>query len=238
MKYRLMSIVVAAVFLTILGAPLFVEAATESRSVINCGLTVKAPKDSKGAVVITKMDDSLVDGFISYDEKLTRLSSICRFELTDTLVYTSRVPLSVKVFHEKTNQRPHIFLLDEQNMKWKMLETEINRVDSSAVAELSQSNGIVGVFADISDTYEGTGSWYAHARYPSGSATNLFPLGTELTVTNLDNKKTTNVTVTSTWTQKDSKRVIDLVSTAFKKIASLREGLIHVKIERRILATK
>ena len=79
---------------------------------------------------------------------------------------------------------------------------------------------------------EGVASWYAHARYPNGAATNLFPLGTKLKVTNTANNKSTVVTITSTWTQKDSRRVIDLVSMGFKKLSPLSKGLIKVKLEK------
>lgn len=80
--------------------------------------------------------------------------------------------------------------------------------------------------------YSGIASWYAHKRYPNGAATNLFPLGTKLKVTHQKTKKSIVVTVTSTWTQKDPKRVVDLVSMGFKKLASLSTGLIHVTIEK------
>ncbi|MBI4268431.1 hypothetical protein HY627_01185 [Candidatus Uhrbacteria bacterium] len=81
-------------------------------------------------------------------------------------------------------------------------------------------------------SYTGVASWYAHKRYPNGAATNLFPLGTKLKVTHKKTGKSIVVKVTSTWTQKDPKRVVDIVSTGFKKLASLSTGLIHVKIEK------
>lgn len=81
-------------------------------------------------------------------------------------------------------------------------------------------------------SYSGIASWYAHKRYPNGAATNLFPLGTKLKVTHKKTGKFITVRVTSTWTQKDPTRVVDIVSTGFKKLASLSTGLIHVTIEK------
>lgn len=176
--------------------------------------------------------EELIDSFLPYEKKYSLLSRVCEFELGQNMLYTTSTPVVVVMQYKKTEYRPRIFFWNEEKKMWTSVETTINRQINIAHAELNAQKGIVGVFVDTSDAYEGTGSWYAHKRYPSGSATNIFPLGTILKVTNLENKKSTVVTVTSTWTNTDKKRVLDLVSTAFKKIAPLRQGLIRIRIEK------
>lgn len=87
-------------------------------------------------------------------------------------------------------------------------------------------------FAQEQKEVVGTASWYASKRYPDGAATNLFPMGTILKVTNTKTGAHTLVRVTSRWTQTDKRRVVDLVKTAFSKIGNLSDGLVRVKIEK------
>ena len=59
-------------------------------------------------------------------------------------------------------------------------------------------------------------------------ASNKFPIGAILKVTNKDNKRSVIVRVNDTGKMKDN--VIDLSQGAFKKIAKLEEGRINVKV--------
>ena len=59
-------------------------------------------------------------------------------------------------------------------------------------------------------------------------ASNKFPIGAILKVTNKDNKRSVIVRVNDTG--KMSNNVIDLSKGAFKKIAKLEEGRINVKV--------
>ncbi|MBI2644787.1 hypothetical protein HYW94_01240 [Candidatus Uhrbacteria bacterium] len=179
-----------------------------------------------------RIGSELIDSFLSYEKKFLLLSNVCEFEISEEVMYNKDMAVEITMQNKKTEYRPRIFFWDDGKKKWIQKETLMNRQTNIVRADIHVCKGIVGVFADASDSYQGIGSWYRHAKYPNGSATNLFPLGTKLRVTNLENKKHTDVTVTSTWTNTNEKRVLDLVSTAFKKIAPLRDGLVRIRIEK------
>lgn len=168
----------------------------------------------------------VVSAFTPVPEQLKALSPICAF------VRTQESAVNFSYTHEQTLYRPRVYQWNAEAWEWQSIETTMNRTTNTVSATLNGTRGVIGVFADTSDMYEGTASWYRHTRYPAGAATNIYPVGTKLRVTNTANKKSTSVTVTSTWTNNNKKRIIDLVSTAFEKIGNLRAGLIPVRIER------
>ncbi len=198
----------------------------------NCTVNQKKSSAEVWQSETDSIEDILIDSFLPYEKKYSLLSSVCEFELQQNLVYTTSTTMRIVMQYKKTDYRPRLFFWNEEKKIWISVDTTINRKTNTASAESNIQKGIVGVFADESDVYEGVGSWYAHKKYLNGSATNLFPIGTVLKVTNLENNKNTLVTVTSTWTNTNKKRVIDLVSTAFKKIAPLHQGLIRIRIEK------
>jgi len=62
-------------------------------------------------------------------------------------------------------------------------------------------------------------------------ATHLYPLGSRLLVTNLQNAKTVKVVVTDRIGKRFAKTRIDLSQRAFSEIADLKSGLVPVKVE-------
>ncbi len=184
-------------------------------------------------ISVQTVDSTLVQSFFPFMKNLTLISPVCTVDIPAGVLYTNtQKPTVLSFSYPETPYRPRIFQWNNTARSWKPLLTNMDRNAHTVFLELKDPRGVFGVFVDSSDAYEGTASWYAHKRYPAGAATNLFPLGTPLKVTNLDNKKSTIVTITSTWTQTNKQRVIDLVSTAFKKIAKLGQGLIHVHLTR------
>lgn len=77
---------------------------------------------------------------------------------------------------------------------------------------------------------EGLASWYYSSQYQYGATIDNYPLGTKLTVTNLDNGKKVNVEVVSHGLTQ-SGRIIDLTLTAFEQIAPKSQGLARVLVE-------
>lgn len=62
-------------------------------------------------------------------------------------------------------------------------------------------------------------------------ACRLYPLGTKLLITNLNNKKKVLVVVTDRIGKRFAKTRIDLSMGAFKQVADLKQGLISIKAE-------
>lgn len=212
-----------------------VDALEQSVNVVdtrNCDSSL-APASLSLRQFVKTVDPLLVQSFFPVAKGMILLSPVCEFDgALDDQTSGSKKSLPISLTYTDTMYRPRIYSWNEIVKKWMPLVSTMDRTTNTVSTDIEQGPRILAVFADGTDTYEGTASWYAHKRYVAGSATNLFPLGTKLKVTNAENNKSTIVTVTSTWTNKNEKRIIDLVSTAFKKIAKLGEGLIRVKIER------
>lgn len=77
-----------------------------------------------------------------------------------------------------------------------------------------------------------TASGYIYSSKQLTCASNKYPFGTVLKVTNKENKKSVLVVVTDTGSfGKKYHRDIDLSKAAFKKIGNINEGLLNVKIK-------
>lgn len=95
-----------------------------------------------------------------------------------------------------------------------------------------KSNGQVGKASYYSDYYDGkktaSGKTFRQSEYTCAHMT--LPFGTKIKVTNLANSKEVIVTVTDRGNFPKG-RVVDLSKKAFGEIASLKSGLVNVKIE-------
>lgn len=96
------------------------------------------------------------------------------------------------------------------------------------------------VTIDISAPYrnilnDGHASWYVHPRYRNVlmAASTQYPKGTKVKVTNLKNNKSVIVVIKDYGPDpiRHPDRVIDLNKIAFQKIASVRTGIIDVRVE-------
>ncbi len=186
--------------------------------------------DSKKAA-IESVDSAFIESFFPIKKNHQLLSSVCHIAPISGIEYTTLGTIDIVMKYTATEFRPRIYVWSSDREAWQGVPTTMNRKLLTVHAE-APIDSVVAVIADVSRVYEGIGSWYAHRRYPDGAATNLFPIGTRVKVTNVQNGKSTLVRITSTWTQTNPKRVIDLVKTAFQKIANPRAGLIRVRIEK------
>ncbi|MBI2483991.1 hypothetical protein HYV71_02295 [Candidatus Uhrbacteria bacterium] len=209
-------------------------AARDSESMIaatECGLSIIPPDNNHSDPYFREIPDLLVDAFLPIPSENRRVSAVCEFALGSKVPYNDNHAARVTFSYAESDYRVRVYYWRKTKKEWKALPTEMNRLSRTAIANVPFDAAIVTVLANESPSHEGIVSWYRHKRYPSGSATNLYPTGTHLTVTNLDNGKSVDVTVTSTWTNTDDRRILDLVSTAFRKIADTRIGLINARIE-------
>ncbi|MFA6042351.1 MAG: RlpA-like double-psi beta-barrel domain-containing protein [Patescibacteria group bacterium] len=90
------------------------------------------------------------------------------------------------------------------------------------------TNGYLVVVEDLREEV-GIASWYRSTKYPDGVAHNVYPMGTKLRVTNVENGKSTIVRVVSRGPYVRG-RIVDLVYTAFKKIKGTNGGVAKVKV--------
>jgi D-alanyl-D-alanine endopeptidase (penicillin-binding protein 7) len=106
-----------------------------------------------------------------------------------------------------------------------------SRWDGEAFAAVTPMLPTTLLAVDDTEALEGVASWYASKRYPAGAASNDFPLGTRLKVTNLASGRSTVVTVVSSGPFVPG-RVVDLTHKAFAAIAPRGAGVAQVRVER------
>ena len=81
------------------------------------------------------------------------------------------------------------------------------------------------------ETKMANGKWYDENALTC--ATRLYPLGTFLCITNLENGKSVIIRVTDRIGKRFAKTRIDLSKRAFKEISALKKGIIPIKVEER-----
>ncbi|MBU0671349.1 septal ring lytic transglycosylase RlpA family protein [Patescibacteria group bacterium] len=108
---------------------------------------------------------------------------------------------------------------------WQDTNTNFNKEKGVAVGKTRHKSGIFGVF-EHRDFQTGGASWYNW----NGAASNDYPMGTKLKVTNLANNQSTEVTVVSTGPF-TSGLIIDLPYDKFAEIADPNTGIIQVRVQ-------
>ncbi|MFA5070194.1 MAG: RlpA-like double-psi beta-barrel domain-containing protein [Patescibacteria group bacterium] len=173
---------------------------------------------------------SMTQEGLTMPQDLNLVSDILEYDIrTDPIKIFAKDLVIVMKYRSDNLKTKKIYFYDSINIKWRPLFSETNVVDKSVRAYAHLPYSKVAVF-ESDDSYEGYASWYRSYRYPSGCASNDYPLDTRLRVTNLDNKKTVICQVKSTGPFV-ANRIIDLSSTAFKAIAETWEGTAKVHVE-------
>lgn len=154
--------------------------------------------------------------------------------------FAKKFALKMKISESDVYKKKIFFFWDRNKKEWrKLLGTKENLKTREVTAEIPFGFAQVAVF-EHPTTIEGFGSWYNYQRvvnrkkYADGIATHLYPQGTKLKITNLENGKSAQVKVVSTWDQKTNekrRRAADIVKYSFSKIASVSQGIIPVRIE-------
>ncbi len=111
---------------------------------------------------------------------------------------------------------------DGKEVSRKILEKKITK---EPVTEIIRQ----GTFVKTGKSHSGAASWYAYTGTLS-AANPWLPLGSYVKVTNTDNGKSVIVKINDRGPFGGG-RIIDLDKVAFEKIASLGQGVVHVKME-------
>ncbi len=195
-----------------------------------CGGTVTLQKQLEEKITIEEITPDTRNG-ISIPKDLKLLSTLCLIDAHEKISYDTTQGMQLTLPNLSLTKHISFFYWDGNQKKWFTLPS-IKEDETTLSVLYYQPHGIIGVFHNLRESREGVASWYKHSKTPQGAATNYFPLGTKLKVTNLENNKSIIVTITSTWTQKNPKRVIDIEKTGFKKLGLVSQGLIRVRLEK------
>ena len=165
--------------------------------------------------------------------KLQKLSPIYQFDLGDNSVYNNKLPttLTIKYSGDSAHYK-RIYFFDKNFQSWRELPSTDDPVKNIITAKISLPYAEVAVFGDPAVLVVGKSSWYA---YKNGNfaASEDFPKGSKLRVTNTDNNKSVDITINDFGPDRNKfpDRILDLDKVAFNKIAKKGAGIISVRIQ-------
>lgn len=183
--------------------------------------------------------DSLGSNFI-WPWNYTPLSEVYQFDFFDRgQGYNNSKPIKLELTYEGDNEYyKQIFFYDGTQNLWRPLPSIDDPINHVVSAYIHLPYARVAILSMDEVMTVGKASWY---RFKNGlfAASPDFKAGTLLKVTNLDNGKTVDVTVNDYGPDRSlfPDRVIDLDAVAFAEIASIRDGIINVKIEAKKLVS-
>ena len=206
-------------------------AGEEHREIID-NFLIKSPVKALKAKTTIKIDN-LGSSFI-WPWNFSPLSQVYQFDFLDNgQAYDSSQPLHLEIaYTESNNYYKQIFFYDRPQNKWRPLPSVDDPIKKVVKADIHLPYARVAILYNDQVLTVGQASWYRH-KGGLFAASPDFKAGTILKVSNLDNGKSVLVTVNDYGPDRSihPDRVIDLDAVAFTKIASLKDGIIRVKIE-------
>jgi len=178
--------------------------------------------DSDSAAITLKREDNsplpLVDN----------ISPVYSYDLVTSSSVNLNKPLWVKIKTKKftaANQDVILKYWDNNKGDWTAIPSTFNQKKRVVKAAIHLTYAQLAVFAKEKDYQIGTATWYDWY----DAASNDYPMGTKLRVTNTDNHKTVDVTVVSTGPF--TRHIIDLPMDAFSALGDLDQGILNVKVQ-------
>lgn len=166
--------------------------------------------------------------------QINKLSKVYQFEISNKAAYNKTKPLAISLKYEKQSDKfKQLFFYDKNYDSWRPLPSKDSVKTKSIQASVFLPFARVAVFEFSQIPTTGKASWYAH-KNGLFSASPDFPIGSKLRVYNAANeKKFVDVIVNDYGPDRTRHpdRVVDLEKTAFKKLASLGEGTIKIRVE-------
>jgi len=163
-----------------------------------------------------------------------QLGSAYRLTVTGaTTLYTAKWKLAAAVPNPNSTWSKNIWVYDIAAKTWTKSSTKLNPTTNKLQGGVVSLDAYVVVLED-QHAQEGIASYYGTYKKTTKltyvAASNTFPKGTKLRVTNLENNKTVDIVVVDTGAFKNP-RVIDLSTPAFEKIQAKWKGLAKVRVE-------
>lgn len=191
------------------------------------------PNALTGEANVTWM--TAADGLPAVPAKRQRLGLAYRLNIDGAGLKAGVVrPLAVAIPFGRSSWIRQVWQYDIPSGTWTPLRTTLSSGHLYGQAEVTTLNGYVAILEDRQQL-EGTASYYCVNVCSTSAqhyiaATNAFPVGTTVRVRNLQNGKTLDVKIVSTWAG-TSRHVIDLHVSAFAALGGTRsQGLIRVNV--------
>lgn len=140
-------------------------------------------------------------------------------------------------YKQSDNFSKKIYQFNEETLQWESLDSYNDFPNKKITAVLKDTESRIAVFSDLS-AHDGIASFYDQSRYRyfdyqngNFAASRDYPKGTKLKITRLKSNDSVIVEVNDYGPELSTGRLVDLDISAFKKIGSIRAGLIYVKVE-------
>lgn len=193
------------------------------------GVPAGGVKDAKKTVVKLHKVEQL-DQFSFTNETL--VGDVYGYKLHSDAPVQLQRRLWLQLSYPSTQKRTVIKYWNAKQQRWIKLQTRHDSTHFQAFAQLKRRAAVVGVFArrpaGNGNIVEGIASWYNG----TVAASNAFPMGSTIRVTNVLTGQSIETVVGSTWSA-DVKYgwLLDLPRDSFAAIANISTGLIHVTVE-------
>jgi len=169
---------------------------------------------------------------------LDKISKIYQFEFKNKNAYDNHKPFYIQFsYDEADNNYKQVFFYDKNYNAWRPLPTKDYPKEKFVRSLIHLPFARIAVLSNSNILTVGRASWYG---YKGGNfaASPDFPKKSRLRVHNTENNKFVDVIINDYGPDRKlhPDRVIDLDKVAFKKIASLGEGIVDVRIETLYIA--
>ena len=165
--------------------------------------------------------------------QLGRISKVYQFEFRNKAAYDNKKPFYIQLaYDEPSNYYKQVFYYDKNYSSWRPLICRELVKDNSVRCEIFLNFARLAVFANPEARVIGQASWYSYKKGDFAASPD-FPKGSKLRMVNLANGKSVDVVVNDFGPDKrlHPDRPVDLDKVAFRKIASLSQGVIRVRVE-------
>ncbi|MDD5294856.1 MAG: serine hydrolase [Patescibacteria group bacterium] len=165
--------------------------------------------------------------------QLDRISNIYQFEFRNKAAYDNNKPFYIQFsYSQDSGGYKQVFFYDKNFNSWRPLPTKDYPAKKFVRSLIHLPFARIAIFSSPEVPVIGRASWYA---YKNGNfaASPDFPKGSKLRVYNTENDKFVDVEINDYGPDRNlhPDRVVDLDKVAFSKIASLRDGVINVRVE-------
>lgn len=161
-----------------------------------------------------------------------KISKIYQFEFRNKEAYDNHKPFYFQFAYEKdTTGYKQVFFFDKNYGSWRPLPTTDFPKEKFVRSLIHLPFAKIAVFSNPGVLVSGQASWYIYKKGDFAASPD-FPKGSRLRVYNTENNKFVDVEINDYGPDRNSHpgRVIDLEKTAFAKIASLRDGVINIRV--------
>jgi len=187
----------------------------------------------------TGVDILEIDESMEMPWNLNQISKIYQFEFRNKVAYDNHKPFYIQFSYDQaTDNYKQVFFYDKNYGSWRPLPTKDYEREKFVRSLIHLPFARIVVLSNPDILTQGRASWYA---YKDGNfaASPDFPKGSRLRVYNTEDNRSSgtskfvDVEINDYGPDRNlhPDRVVDLDKAAFRKIASLSEGVIDIRVE-------